>query len=111
MSTAVNGRAREYLVRDHLARHGWRLVMRAAGSRGSADLLMCHATHGAALVQVGTAKKRLSPADRARFLADADDCGALALLAVVAHGIGVTYFQVNPATPRHWQRWQPEEVA
>lgn len=111
MSTATSGRAREYLVRNHLMRHGWRLIMRAAGSKGSGDLLMVHAVHGAALIQVGTAKsKRLGPADRARFVADADDCGALALLAVVAQGIGVSFFQVNLGLPATWHRWTPEEV-
>lgn len=107
MSTATSGRAREHRVRNHLAAHGWRQVMRSAGSKGSADLLVAHAVHGAALVQVGTRNKALGPADRARFVADADDCGALALLAVVIPGKGVTYWQVNVGTPRTWQLWEP----
>ena len=107
MSTATTGRAREWKVRDHLTQHGWRQVMRAAGSKGSADLLMCHAVHGAALIQVGTPNKRLGPADRARFLADATDCGALALLAVVVPRQGVTYFEVTNGLPATWHRWEP----
>lgn len=107
MSTATSGRAREYRVRDHLTRRGWRLVMRAAGSKGSADLAMVHPTHGLALIQVGTATKRLGPADRARFLVDATDCGALALVATVIPGVGVTYHEASLGTPSTWARWTP----
>jgi hypothetical protein len=38
--------------------------MRAAGSKGPADLAMLHPLHGLAWVQVGPATKALSPADR-----------------------------------------------
>ncbi len=108
---ATNGRAREYRVIRHLEQFGWRRVMRAAGSKGAADLLMCHAVHGAALVQVGTRSKALGPADRARFIADATDCGALALLATVVPGVGVQYHLVTGGTARTWQAWDPAEGA
>ncbi len=112
MSTATAGRAREHLVRRNLERHGWRQIVRAAASKGSCDLVMVHAVHGLALVQVGTARsKTLGPADRARFLADADDAGALALLATVLPGVGVRYRLVNAGTPRAWAAWDPAEVS
>lgn len=111
MSTATSGRAREHRVAKNLTAHGWRQVMRAAGSKGSADLLMCHAVHGAALIQVGAASKTLGPAARARFVADAEDCGALALLAVVLPGRGVSYFEVSLGLPATWHRWTPEVPA
>lgn len=110
MSTATDGRRREHQVRDHLTTHGWRLLMRAAGSKGSADLAMVSAEHGLALVQVGSRSKRLDPADRARFLADADDAGALALLAVVVPRQPITYWQVTSGSARTWHRWTPEEA-
>jgi hypothetical protein len=88
VSSAVNGRAREHRVRDRMIEAGWHFIMRSAGSRGSADLLMAHLEYGAALVQVGTGSKRLGPPDRVRFVDDADLCGALAILAVC-----------RPATP------------
>ncbi len=110
-NTARNGRAREHLVRRNLERHGWRQIVRAAASKGSCDLVMVHAVHGLALVQVGTGTKTLGPADRARFLADADDAGALALLATVLPGVGVRYRLVNAGTPRAWAAWDPAEVA
>lgn len=104
---AVNGRAREHRVRDHLIGHGWRIVMRAAGSRGAADLLMVHGTHGGALVQVGTANKRLGPADRARFTADATDLGCLPLVAQVIQGVGIRYWHANNGVPSTWTEWKP----
>ena len=111
MSTATTGRAREWKVRDHLTQHGWRQVMRAAGSKGSADIFMAHAIHGGALVQVGTPSKSLGPGDRARFVADADDTGCLALLAVVVPRRGISYFQVTLGLPATWHRWEPGVVA
>ena len=107
MSTARVGRDREYAVMRHLEQYGWRKVMRAAGSKGSADLLMVHAVHGPALIQVGGTHKTLGPAERARLIADADDCGALALLAIPIPRHGITYYQITLGTPRTWPRWNP----
>ena len=101
MSTATAGRAREYLVRDDLEAKGWERIMRAAASKGAADLLMGHETYGGALIQVGTRSKRLGPDDRARFLRAAHVTGALPIEAIVHRG-AITYRLVCDATPRHW---------
>lgn len=101
MSTATSGRAREWRVRDLFAKHGWVPIMRAAGSKGPADLLMAHEVHGAALIQVGTASKTLGPADRTRFTQAAHLCGALCLLATVNRGV-VTIHQVTLDVPSKW---------
>ena len=104
MSTATQGRRREHQVRDDLVAHGWRYIMRAAASKGSADLLMGHPAHGAALIQVGTANKRLGPDARARFLADADACCALPIVASVTRG-QITYWLATAETPGKWEQW------
>lgn len=105
VSTATAGRAREHLVRDDMAADGWVPIMRAAGSKGAADLLMAHPIHGAALVQVGAASKTLGPADRERLCEAAELCGALALLAIKVPRKPVAYWQVTRATPGNWTRW------
>jgi len=107
MSTATQGRAREHKVRDDMTEHGWAFIMRAAASKGPADLLMAHEEHGAALIQVGTANKSLGPADRVRFLIAADLCGALAVLATAGDRKPITYWLVGPGTASTWQRWTP----
>ena len=101
MSTATAGRAREYKVRDHLIGLGWVHIMRAAASKGAADLLMGHETHGAALIQVGTRSKHLGPDARTRFLRAAHITGALPIEAIVHRG-RITYRLVHDTTPRHW---------
>lgn len=101
MSTATAGRTREYKVRDHLESLGWERVMRAAASKGAADLLMGHETYGAALIQVGTRSKHLGPDDRARLLRASRITGALPIEAI-AHRGNITYRLVCDATPRHW---------
>ena len=88
-----------------MARGGWRLVMRAAASKGSADLLMVSGEHGPALVQVGSRTKTLGPADRLRLLTDAHDCGALALLAIVIPRAPIRYWRVTPGVPSTWDEW------
>lgn len=105
MSTASIGRSREYAVRDHLIDHGWRFIMRAAASRGSADLLMGHEIHGAALVQVGSQSKTLGPADRARFVDDAELIGALPLLAIVVPRAPLVFWHVTLSAPATWDRY------
>lgn len=106
MSTATNGRAREHRVRDHLIKAGWQLVARSAGSKGAADLVMVHADHGLALVQVGTANKRLGPAARLRFVDLAWMCGALPLLAACSPGVPPTFWVVTPDVASKWTEWK-----
>ena len=101
MSNATAGRAREYKVRDHLIDLGWVYIMRAAASKGPADLLMGHETHGAALIQVGTRSKHIGPDARTKFLRAAHITGALPIEAIVHRG-RITYRLVHDTTPRHW---------
>lgn len=108
MSTATSGRAREYKVRDHLISMGWSFIMRAAASKGPADLALAHPEHGLGLVQVGTTSKSLGPADRARFVAAADLCSALPILATVQRGI-IRYQLVTLDQPRHWEDFDPSD--
>jgi hypothetical protein len=105
MSTATNGRAREYRVRDAMTDAGWLFVMRSAGSKGAADLCMVHPFHGLSLVQVGTANKQLGPADRDRFVTIAEACGALPLLASCAPRIPARFWVVSRDTASTWKEW------
>lgn len=102
MSTARAGREREYRVRDKFVKAGWRAVMHAAASKGSADWLMAHPEHGAALIQVGTAAKYLAPAARARFITDAEMCGALPLVAISGPG-GMRVYLATLDQPSRWE--------
>jgi len=107
MSTATNGRAREYKVRDHMIKQGgWELIARAAASKGPADIIMAHEEHGAALVQVGTENKRLGPAERARLLRAAWLCSALPIVATVHRG-EIRYALVHDGIPSDWEPWTP----
>lgn len=109
MSTASTGRNREYRVRDNMLNAGWLFVMRAAASKGAADLLLAHPDHGAALVQVGTANKKLGPADRLRLITAADMCGALALVCTVIEQRGrptvYRYWAATLDAPSTWQEF------
>ena len=111
MSTATSGRRREYLVRDHLDDAGYEFIMRAAASKGCADLLHGHPFVGAVLVQVGTGNKQLGPEDRNRFCAAAELCHALPILATVIATPGkrteIRYWRVTRDTPSTWQEWKP----
>ena len=107
MSTATQGRAREHKVRDHLADHGWEPIMRAAASKGPADLLLGCPFRGALLVQVGSRTKTLGPADRARFLHAADLISAVPVLATVIPYKGIKYLRVDAGTPGKWAEWTP----
>lgn len=102
---ARNGAARERRVRDHMRTHGWLYVMRAAGSKGVADLLMVHEEHGPALVQVGTENKTLGPVERVRFIGVASLCGALPLLAVAPVRMGIRYWCVGIGAASTWEEW------
>lgn len=110
MSAATTGRAREHLVRDHLDSLGYPPIMRAAASKGAADLLHGHPFIGAVLVQVGTANKTLDPAGRHRFVSAAEFCHALPILATVIKG-GATpdirYWHVTRDVPSTWEPWKP----
>lgn len=105
MSTSSIGRDTEHRVSRLLQTQGWSQVMRAAASKGSADLLMSHPIHGGALVQVGRKSKRLGPADRERLCTDAEAIGALALLAIFIPREGVTLWAVTRGKPAEWSRW------
>lgn len=106
MSTATAGRAREHRVRDQLTAHGWAHIMRAAASKGPADLLVAHPVHGAALIQVGTTAKTFGPGDRLRFVAAAELCGALAVLAQTGR-TGIRYRLVTKGPRATWCDWTP----
>lgn len=111
MSTATSGRAREYKVRDDLVDRGYDFIMRAAASKGAADLLHGHPLIGAVLVQVGTKSKALGPADRDRFLMAAELCHALPVLAAVVPNPGkateIRYWIVGPGPASTWTEWSP----
>lgn len=105
MSTATAGRAREYKVRDEMIAGGWELVMRAAASKGCADLAMVSPLYGLALVQVGTASKSIGPADRERFVRAANLCSALPILAVAGGRKPTRYWLVDLGPAGGWQEW------
>lgn len=106
MSTATNGRAREYRVRDHLIDRGWLCIMRSAASKGAADLAMLHPFHGLAWVQVGTAKsKTLSPLARDRLVSIAEQTHALPLLATCGPGIPIRLHVVTRDVASTWKEW------
>lgn len=107
MSHYSNGKRREYMVRNHLAGHGWVPIMQAAGSKGCADLFMAHPVHGAALIQVGSRSKALGPGDRARFLHACQLAGALPLLAVVIPRAGIRFWHITDAPASRWREWTP----
>lgn len=106
MSTATQGRAREYKVRNHMIGFGWELIMRAAASKGPADLAMAHEEYGLALIQVGTPNKDLGPAERARFLHAAWLCSALPIVAR-SDRTGIRYAIVHDGYPSDWEPWSP----
>ena len=107
MSTASQGRYTEHRVARHMTEHGWELIVRAAASKGPADLVMAHETHGGALVQVGRKSKTLGPADRARLLRAAWLLGALPILAVCVPRQAPKYWLISDGTPRTWALWHP----
>ena len=102
---ARNGRAREHRVMRRMTDAGWLIVMRSAGSKGAADFIAVHPFHGLALVQVGTGSKRLGPDDRARFVALADACSAMPLLATCTPGRPPTFRQVTRDVQSTWREW------
>lgn len=102
---ARNGAARERRVRDHMVKHGWVFIMRAAGSKGPADIMCAHPFFGGALIQIGTANKSLGPADRERFVTAANMAGCLALLAQATRS-GITFWLVTLDKPSKWDRWE-----
>lgn len=106
MSTASSGRAREYRVRDEMIADGWHFIMRAAASKGPADLAMAHPEHGLALVQVGSKSKTLGPADRERLCNAADLCSAIPLLAVIRPREKTRTWVVDRGLPGGWAVWE-----
>lgn len=105
MSTASDGARRERRVRDEMILQGWSFIMRAAASKGPADLAMAHPEHGLALVQVGSKSKTLGPADRDRLCEAAMLCSALPLLAIVRHRQPTQIWLVNRDKPAGWAVW------
>lgn len=106
MSSATNGRAREHRISKLMCDHGWMQIMRAAGSKGPADLVMLHPLLGLAWVQVGTAKsKTLGPLERDRLCAVAEQTNALALLATSGPGVPTRFWHVTRETASKWKEW------
>ena len=106
MSTATNGRAREHRVSKWMTDRGWLQIMRAAGSKGAADLAMLHPFYGLAWVQVGTAaSKRLSPSDRDRLVAIAEQTHAMPLLVTSGPGIPTRVHVVTREPASKWQEF------
>jgi hypothetical protein len=106
MSTATNGRAREHRISKLMVDHGWLQIMRAAASKGPADLAMLHPFLGLAWVQVGSAKsKTLSPLDRDRLCSVAEQTNALALLATSGPGVPTRFWVVTRETASNWKEW------
>lgn len=104
---AKAGAAKEHVVKNAMVDAGWLHIMRAAASKGPADLLLGHPIHGGALVQVGSKSKSLGPADRARLLEAADLIGALAILAVVVPRKGIRYHVVSLGPASTWTEFTP----
>lgn len=111
MSSATEGRRREWKVRDHLDVAGYPFIMRAAASKGAADLLHGHPFVGAVLVQVGTGNKTLNQEGRDRFCEAAELCHALPILATVIASKGkatvIRYWRVTRDVPSTWNEWTP----
>ncbi len=110
MTTATQGRAREYLVRDYLAARGYPFIMRAAASKGAADLLHGHPDYGAVLIQVGAVNKSLNQDGRDRFVDAAVLCHALPVLASVVRGGAnpvIKFWLVTRDVPSRWSEWTP----
>jgi hypothetical protein len=106
MSTATNGRAREHRISKLMCSRGWLQVMRAAGSKGPADLAMLHPFLGLAWVQVGTAaSKTLGPTERDRLVSVAEQTHALALLATSGPGAPTRFWVVTRETASKWKEW------
>lgn len=105
MSTASDGARRERRVRDEMIGEGWHFIMRAAASKGPADLAMAHPEHGLALVQVGSKSKTLGPADRERLCDAAELCSAIALLAVIRPREKTQTWVVDRGLPGGWEVW------
>ena len=105
MSNASRGRSSEYRVAAEFISHGWSLIMRAAASKGPADLALAHPDHGLALVQVGRRSKQLSPADRERLCRAAELCGALPLLAQHIPRQPIVIHHVNRDPASRWGRF------
>ena len=77
--------------------------MRAASSKGAADLAMLHPEMGLAWVQVGTAKsKSLGPDERERLVSLADQTGALPLLVTSGPGVPTRGWEVTRGTASTW---------
>ncbi|WP_185972896.1 hypothetical protein [Aeromicrobium piscarium] len=108
MSNSSLGRASEYKVARFFEAHGWELIVRAAASKGPADLILAHEVHGLALVQVGRTSKRLDPADRERLCHAAELCHAIPLLAQHIPRQPIVIHHINRGPASTWGRFHLE---
>jgi hypothetical protein len=119
MSTATNGRAREHRISKLMCEHGWLQIMRAAASKGPADLAMLHPFLGLAWVQVGAPSKEFrcltkgcehgggtgAQCARDRLCSVAEQTHALALLATSGPGVPTRFFEVTREPASKWKEW------
>lgn len=86
--------------------YGWECICRSAGSKGPADLVMAHALHGLALVQVGPVDKVIGPAARERLLHAAELSSALPLIATPLR-VGYRLRLVTMTPAQSWLDFDP----
>ena len=108
MNTAVQGRRIEYAIRDHLIANGY-VVMRAAASKGPADLVAFKPCQ----VLLVSVKRTTPPGPVERT--------ALVGVARMLPGVGVPLVALGPVSalsyrrltgvgPKAWEPWTPDEV-
>jgi Holliday junction resolvase len=115
-SSAAIGRAFEHRVRDALIAAGW-WVVRAAGSKGEADLvaLRRRVDYGAPRVVLVSVKRRTAPgpSEWNELLWLADEVSARAVVAFMPRTGGVEYMRITGLKdgrrrPQPWEPWDPE---
>lgn len=110
MSEYRKGSRIERLVRDHLQEHGY-AVIRAAGSKGAADLA-AFANGLVLFVSVKRTNALISPAERLALLALAEHVGIIAIPIVATKPIRqpITYRLLTGPGPKDWLPWEPKEI-
>lgn len=112
MSGYAQGTRIERLVRDHLRDHGY-AVIRAAGSKGAADLA-AFACSEVLFVSVKRTIALISPAERNALLALADVLGGYLgtpLVATKPVRQPINYRALTGPGPNDWIPWEPKEIA
>ena len=107
MSGYSEGVRIERLIRDDMIANGYD-VMRAAGSKGPADLA-CFKPGQVALISV----KRTTPpgpAERADLIRVAGYVAALPLVALKPKGQPIAYRLLTGVGPADWTVWTPDEL-